>query len=136
MKINEAILDTGPLVAVLSVRDTFHAWATRLFSDLPLPCMTCEAVLSETFFRLRRDPKAMMALCDMIDGAAFRVMPIGAMSAVGRCVTKYRVDFADACLVMLSEQFPNATVVTTDGRDFSVLRRFGREPIPFLAPPS
>ena len=26
-----------------------------LFRDLPLPCLTCEAVLSEAFFRLRKD---------------------------------------------------------------------------------
>jgi predicted nucleic acid-binding protein len=134
MKIREVILDAGPLVAVLSARDDLHAWARQLFSDLPLPCVTCEAVLSEAFFRLRHDENAMMALSEMIDGGAFQVTPIGSLSAVGRCVIRYRVDFADACLVALSEQFPNATVVTTDRRDFSVLRRFGKERIPFLAP--
>ena len=32
MKINEAILDTGPLVAALSARDEFHRWAEKTSS--------------------------------------------------------------------------------------------------------
>ena len=134
MRINEAILDAGPLVAVLSAKDALHGWAVKLFEELPLSCLTCEGVLSETFFRIRKDEKAAQALCEMIDGGAFRVVPIVTMGGVARYVVRYRVDFADACLVALSESFPAATVVTTDRRDFSILRRFGREPIPFVAP--
>jgi predicted nucleic acid-binding protein len=134
MRINQAILDTGPLVAVLSAKDSLNGWAVKLFVDLPLPCLTCEAVLSEAFFRIRKDEKAAQALCQMIDGGAFRIMPITTLGGVARYVVRFKVDFADACLVALSENFPAATVITTDRRDFSFLRRFGREPIPFIAP--
>ena len=134
MKIDRVILDTGPLVAVLSAKDSLHGWAVKLFSDLPLPGLTCEAVLSETFFRLRKDDKAMGALCAMIDGGAFKVIPVISMGGIARYVVQYRVDFADACLVALSENFPSATIVTTDKRDFAVMRRFGKERIPFIAP--
>ncbi len=37
MKIESAIFDTGPLVAVLSAKDSWHGWAVKLFNDLPLP---------------------------------------------------------------------------------------------------
>jgi predicted nucleic acid-binding protein len=134
MKIDRVILDTGPLVAVLSAKDSLHEWAVKLFNDLPLPSLTCEAVLSETFFRLRKDEKATGALCTMIDSGAFRVVPVASMGGVARYVVQYRVDFADACLVALSENFPTATIVTTDQRDFAVMRRFGRERMPFIAP--
>jgi uncharacterized protein len=134
MRINEAILDAGPLVAALSARDALHRWAVKLFAELPLPCLTCEAVLSETFFRVRKDDKAAAALCEMIDGGAFRIVPIVTLGGVARYVVRYRIDFADACLVSLSENFPAATVITTDSRHFSFLRRFGKEPIPFIAP--
>jgi uncharacterized protein len=134
MKISEAIMDTGPLVAALSAKDAFHGWAGAIFRDLPLPCLTCEAVLSEAFFRLRKDDRATGALCEMIDESAFKVLPVRTLGAVARYIGRYRVDFADACLVALSEQFPAAIVVTIDRRDFTVLRRFGREPIPFIAP--
>jgi predicted nucleic acid-binding protein len=134
MRINQAILDTGPLVAVLSSKVALNGWAVKLFSELPLPCLTCEAVMSEAFFRIRKDEKAAKALCEMIDGGAFRIMPIATLGGVARYVVRFKVDFADACMVALSENFPAATVVTTDRRDFSFLRRFGREPIPFVAP--
>jgi hypothetical protein len=70
----------------------------------------------------------------MIDGGAFRIVPISTLGAVARYVVRYQIDFANACLVALSESFPGATVVTTDKWDFSFVRRFGREPIPFEAP--
>jgi len=66
--------------------------------------------------------------------SAFRVVPVVSLSGVARYVARYQVDFADACLVALSENFPAATVVTTDNRDFSFLRRFGKERIPFIGP--
>ena len=134
MKIDRVIFDTGPLVAVLSAKDALHEWAVELFSDLPSPGLTCEAVLSETFFRLRKDDKAKGALCAMIDSGAFRVIPVASMGGIARYVMQYRVDFADACLVALSENFPTATIVTTDKRDFAIMRRFGKERIPFIAP--
>jgi predicted nucleic acid-binding protein len=134
MKNDRVILDTGPLVAVLSATDSLHGWAVKLFNDLPWPALTCEAVLSETFFRLRKDDKATGALCAMIDNGAFRAIPVVSMGGIARYVVQYRVDFADACLVALSENFPTATIVTTDKRDFAIMRRFGKERIPFIAP--
>lgn len=45
-----------------------------------------------------------------------------------------RMDAADASLVVLSEQYPRADIVTVDSRDFRVHRRFRREPLPIIAP--
>ena len=134
MKISEVIMDTGPLVAALSAKDEFHGWAQSFLNELPVPWLTCEAVLSETFFRLRKNEEATTALCELIDESAIKIVPVRTLGAIARYIARYRVDFADACLVALSEQFPAATLVTIDRRDFTVLRRFGREAIPFLAP--
>ena len=46
-----------------------------------------------------------------------------------------RMDFADACLVCMSEQSRVCKVVTVDRADFIVYRRNGKEPIPLLLPP-
>ena len=46
-----------------------------------------------------------------------------------------RISLADACLIRLSEMYRQSTVVTIDRDDFHVYRRFGRDVIPFLAPP-
>ena len=50
---------------------------------------------------------------------------------------KYRdlpMDFADACLVTMSEENEDSLVVTLDQEDFSVYRRYGRQAIPVLTP--
>ena len=44
------------------------------------------------------------------------------------------MQFADACVVRLSELLPNAVVYTTDKKDFSIYRRRGRETIKIVTP--
>ena len=44
------------------------------------------------------------------------------------------MDAADASLVVLSEMYPNAKVITTDRTDFSVYRRFRSQKIPIVCP--
>ena len=43
------------------------------------------------------------------------------------------MDFADACLVRMSERYPDSQVLTLDS-DFTIYRRHRREPIPVLMP--
>ncbi len=50
----KVIPDTGPLVAFLIRRDTYHDWAMRQLADIRQPLLTCEAVLSEACFLMRR----------------------------------------------------------------------------------
>jgi hypothetical protein len=38
-------MDSGPLVAWFSKRDTYHEWAARVIGDLPVGVLVCEAVL-------------------------------------------------------------------------------------------
>jgi hypothetical protein len=44
-------------------------------------------------------------------------------------------DLADLCLVLMSELFPQHTVITVDEEDFRIYRRNNRETIPLLCPP-
>ena len=51
------LLDTGPLVALLSRNDAEHARAERLFAECEPPLRCCEAVISEACFLMRNvDP--------------------------------------------------------------------------------
>lgn len=45
-----------------------------------------------------------------------------------------RPDFADLCVVRMSELHPKHHVITVDRRDFTVFRRNGRERIPLMMP--
>ena len=49
------LLDTGPLVAYLNIRDSHHDWAVETFNTLDLPAITCEPVLTEACFLSVRD---------------------------------------------------------------------------------
>jgi hypothetical protein len=44
-------------------------------------------------------------------------------------------DFADLCLVRMSELYPRHSVITVDREDFRVYRRNKREVIPIICPP-
>ena len=46
-----------------------------------------------------------------------------------------RMDAADASLVVLSEVHRRASIITTDRRDFTVYRRYGRYRLPVILPP-
>ena len=50
---------------------------------------------------------------------------------------KYRdlpMDFADACLVTMSEEEKDSLVVTLDQKDFLVYRQYRRQAVPVLTP--
>jgi hypothetical protein len=46
-----------------------------------------------------------------------------------------RPDFADLCLIRMSELFPRHVLITVDESDFRLYRRNKRESIPLLCPP-
>ncbi len=49
------ILDTGPLVAFVNRRETAHQWAIEQWNTIELPFLTCEAVITEACFLLKKD---------------------------------------------------------------------------------
>ncbi len=129
-----AILDTGPWVAILSERDTHHRWAREHLSALPVPLLTCEAVVAEACFLLggRRDLVTSM-LADRLVQIAFHLDD--ELDRVRALMSKYSdapMSLADACLVRLSE-LTGGPVATLD-RDFLVYRVHGRRRIPLIAP--
>jgi len=132
------IIDTGPLVAVLSQRDHSHAWARSHFELLRFPCLTCEAVLSESVFLLEGSKRAQEALAKMLERGVIKTEFSFDVSRteILHLLRRYRdtpLSFADACLVRMSELHADSTVFTTDA-DFNVYRRNGRQSIPLMAP--
>src|SRR5437899_1979611 len=62
-----ALIDTGPLVAVLRRKDQYHAWARAHFEAATEPFVTCEAVVSESLFLLERTSSGAAALCVLLE---------------------------------------------------------------------
>ncbi len=127
------LVDTGPLVAFLNVRDRYHDWTKTALSSVMAPLWTCEAVLSEACFLLRHTRGGADGVLKLVERgllrAPFHLEP--ETPPLRRLLTRYAdvpMSLADACLVRMSEQLPDAVLLTLD-RDFKVYRRNGRQVI-------
>ena len=133
----DCIVDTGALVALLDRGDALHRWAVDCFKTLRPALLTCESVLAETSHLLGDLPASIDALARLHREGIIRVdFDFEAHApAVWRLIRKYSnvpMDFADACLVRMTELHSDCIVWTPDA-DFRVYRRHGRQAIPLLA---
>jgi uncharacterized protein len=134
------LLDTGPLVAFLKRDDRHHDWAVETMACLRPPLRTCEAVLAETAYLLRRVRRGTDAVFELVSR---RVIETGfdlqgESGPVRTLIAKYGadvMDLADACLVRMSERYRQCRVFTVDTQFRDVYRRNGRQVIPTLLPP-
>jgi predicted nucleic acid-binding protein len=130
------LVDAGFLVALLSRRDAHHPWAVTQATEHAPPWRTCEAALSEAFHLLgtRGTPalsamlqrRAVLSNFDLNDD----------LDSVLKLLQKYAdvpMSLADACLVRMTETFPDPLVLTTDS-DFKIYRRHSRQVIPCVMP--
>lgn len=131
------LIDAGPIVAFLT-DEANHDWAADQFSRFE-SFETCEAVLAEACARLAYAGFDQTAVIRLVDAGVLRLTFDTAYN-IGRIVAlmeKFRdlpMDFADACLVTMSEEEKDSLVVTLDQKDFSVYRRYGRQAVPVLTP--
>ena len=93
---------------------------------MPVPLLTCEAVVSETCFLLRHARGGPSAVLELLDRGALRIAfrLEDNVGAVGRLMARYAsvpMSLADACLVRMAEQHPDSRVLTLD-RDFEHYR--------------
>jgi predicted nucleic acid-binding protein len=133
------LVDAGPLIGWLNASDQWHDWAVETLSAVCGPLHTTEIVLGEACWHLGGNTQPVHALLGLVRlGAIQLIQPWpGHLERTQELMMKYeRMDAADASLVMLSEIHRNAKIITTDRRDFSVYRRFGRHHLPVILPPA
>jgi uncharacterized protein len=123
---------------VLNANDEHHVWAKETFSSLSPPLLTCESVVSETQFLLNArggDPLTVLdwARRGIIQLAFDAANEIPRLRSLQSSYRSLPMDFADACLVRMSEAHSRCRVLTTDTH-FRIYRRNGRQIIPVLAP--
>ncbi len=138
MKKGPCLLDTGPLVSFLGSGLRHHAWAVEQWKRLRPPLLTCEAVLTEAAFLLKRDGGEADAIFALLERGVIRIaLSVQDEQADLRALMRrYRnrpMSLADACLVRLSE-IHNAGEVFTLDSDFRIYRRHGNKVIPVLMP--
>jgi len=138
VKKGPALLDTGPLVSFLASGLRHHAWTVEQWKHLRPPLLTCEPVLTEAAFLLKREGRQADALFALLERGVIRVaLAIEEEQAGLRALmNRYRnrpMSLADACLVRLSEIHSLSEVFTLDS-DFRIYRRYGNKVIPVLIP--
>ena len=132
------LLDTGPLVSFLASGVRHHTWAVEQWKRLRPPLLTCEPVLTEAAFLLKRDGHNADALFELVERGVIRIALAvqEEQTDVRALMHRYRnrpMSLADACLVRLSEIHPAGEVFTLDS-DFHIYRRHGNKIIPLLMP--
>jgi predicted nucleic acid-binding protein len=132
------IVDTGPIVALLSESDRWHGWAKEQFAVLRAPLATCESVLAEASYLLGSGRRTIEGLFGLLERSVLKVefrlaAEHRALRALMRRYANVPMSLADACLVRMSELSDDARVLTLDG-DFRIYRRLGRQTIPLILP--
>jgi uncharacterized protein len=130
-----AIADTGFLVAFGNRRDCYHTWALAIAQRVTEPLLTCEAVLAESAFHLDNSRLVLEFVREGLVKPAF--VAADHIPRLAELATRYAdtsPDFADLCLIRMSELHPDHPVITTDLNDFKVYRRGRREAIPLIYP--
>ena len=135
----QIILDTGPLVALLNRGDRHHQWARIQWGQIKPPLFTCEAVLAEACFLVRRFTGGQTVVLELVRRGILDVSFRLAEEAVTifRLLEKYRdvpISLVDACMVRMAERHAEGVVFTLDN-DFSIYRKNHRQVIPTLMPP-
>jgi predicted nucleic acid-binding protein len=124
------IVDAGPLKAAIDRGDADHAWAVRVFRAVPARYITFEAAITEAQHGLENHPTAMRALRKLVARMDIVAVATALIEPVFNEVEHWapRMDFADACAVVLARNYERAFVLTTDFRDFSAYC------VPFASP--
>jgi hypothetical protein len=121
------LVDTGPLVAILSRQDTYHQPCVEALHELPAPLLSCWSVITEAAWLLRSSPQAVQQLLSSMHGGFIELLPVasGEAKAIAALMKQYesiRPQLADATLVYLAGREKIDTIFTLDRRDFSIYR--------------
>jgi uncharacterized protein len=121
------LLDTGPLVALLSKDDALHHRARTVFAECAPPFRSCEAVVAEACFLIQKvNASGPAEIIRLAERGLFEIaIPIAEhWTNLQELLKKYanrRISLADASLIRCAEIHGEPRIATFD-RDFSVYR--------------
>jgi len=124
--VKPVLLDTGVIVALLDRSETLHRNCAEAVQEIEAPLITCEAVVAESCYLLRKVPGASETVIENVAAGIFQIPFQLSQEAAGvkQILRKYRdrqIDLADACLIRLADEFGTADILTLD-RDFAIYR--------------
>ena len=128
------IADAGFIIALNSADAAERVWARGVLQKWQAPFVTCEGALIEAAHFC--SPALIARLVEDGDFAiTFDLAEqIGPVRGLLEKYADQGMDVTDACIVRMSELFPDCRVFSVDG-DFKVYRRFRNRTIPTVSPP-
>ena len=135
---SQVLVDTGVLVALIDRTDRYHVWVSQKCMEIVPPLLTCEAVISETWFLLGRVRNGRETLIKLLTAKQVQVcFDLGQeLMQVIPLLERYAsvpVSLADAELVRMAELYPRSVVFTLDS-DFQIYRKDRDRVISVLSP--
>jgi hypothetical protein len=121
------MMDTGPWVALIDRSEERHEDCVEWLRDFRGNILSSEAVLTEVLYLLNFSQRAQSAAIDFVLSEAIILVPssLDSLKRTKRLMEKYKdipMDYADATLVSIAEDFSITHVVTFDATDFGIYR--------------
>lgn len=123
----QVLIDTSPIVAVLSENDDYHQICLDTLKQLNPPLITSWAVLTEVLWLIRKNKKHIASLFLMIEGNLLQVVNLPEESTpwLKNYLLKYHdigAQIADISLCYLAETQNINIIFTLDKKDFNIYR--------------
>ena len=122
-----AILDTGPWVALIDRSESKHDICVQWLKSYSRKQYSTEAVLTEVLYLLNFSVKAQTAAIDFVLKSVVEIIPssVESLKKVKNLIKKYSdlpMDYADATIVNLAMDTGIQNVITFDQKDFNIYR--------------
>ncbi len=122
-----AILDTGPWVALIDRSESKHDICVEWLRGHTGKLYSTEAVLTEVLYLLNFSLKAQLSALDFVLESAVEIIPasVESLRRSKDLIEKYSdlpMDYADATIVCLAVDSGINNVISLDRKDFSVYR--------------
>jgi len=122
-----AILDTGPWVALIDRSESKHSICVQWLKNYSGRLYSTEAVLTEVLYLLNFSVKAQSAAIDFVLKSVVEIIPssVESLKKAKNLIKKYSdlpMDHADATLVCLAMDTGIPDIITFDEKDFNIYR--------------
>jgi len=122
-----AILDTGPWVALIDRSESKHDICVQWLKDYSGKLYSTEAVLTEVLYLLNFSVKAQTSAIDFVLKSVVEIIPSSfeSLKKAKNLIKKHSdlpMDYADATLVCLAMDSGIHNIITFDQKDFNIYR--------------
>ena len=122
-----AILDTGPWVALIDRSESKHGICVQWLKSYSGKLYSTEAVLTEVLYLLNFSVKAQTAAIDFVLKSVVEIIPssVKTLKKAKNLIKKYSdlpMDYADATIVCLAMDTGIHNIITFDQKDFNIYR--------------